>query len=357
MAHITGIQIIDAPGSALNNAGAASGTTMENAVATKFLRVGRKQYPYVSAQAYRRWLRETVERLYPDEWERAPIYREAKVAYTDANPIRYSDDDLFGYMRAPGKKVEAAESRATMVGATPVEAKVTITRVSPFRVGTLVGMTDGITSDFGTMSRHEGDAVPHEHQFYKTALKGLFSLDLSTVGSFSYLNQTGHLNLDKERRKLCEEENLENDEPNKAFRLPIETRQNRVGMLLRAVPHVSGGAKLGLHYTDVSPVIVIAAAFKGANNPFQYSIQAMENGEITPALDSLREAGEVWGDQTLSPVFIGWTTGYCEEGRLKLKSNLEKLQSSFPYGLELCHPRHAFERLADLVDKNPDWFN
>jgi CRISPR-associated protein Cst2 len=33
------------------------------------------------------------------------------VAYTDANPIRYWDDDLFGYMRAPSKRAAAVEQR------------------------------------------------------------------------------------------------------------------------------------------------------------------------------------------------------------------------------------------------------
>jgi hypothetical protein len=118
-------------------------------------------------------LRTTLEQRVP-EWRASPIFREEKIAYTDANPIRYWDDDLFGYMRAPGKADTARKSReqiSSLEDATPV--KDTVTRASPFRVSTLVSIAPvNPTSDFGVMSRHEGNPVPHEHQFYRTTLKG-----------------------------------------------------------------------------------------------------------------------------------------------------------------------------------------
>ncbi|MGE5058659.1 MAG: type I-B CRISPR-associated protein Cas7/Cst2/DevR, partial [Betaproteobacteria bacterium] len=111
MAFLTGLLLIDAPASALNNAGTAEEARTENAVAVKFIRSRRGAFPYVSAQAFRYWLRSTLEQTPDLEWKAAPIFREAKIAYTDANPIEYWDDDLFGYMRAPSKKAGAAEKR------------------------------------------------------------------------------------------------------------------------------------------------------------------------------------------------------------------------------------------------------
>src|SRR5829696_9010309 len=102
MPFVTGLLLIDAPASALNNAGAALGARTDNTVAVKSIRTRTgDQYPYVSAQAFRYWLRTTLEDHTESGWKAAPIFRESKVAYTDANPIRYWDDDLFGYMRAP----------------------------------------------------------------------------------------------------------------------------------------------------------------------------------------------------------------------------------------------------------------
>lgn len=55
MAFISGIQVLHAPASALNNAGTQPGQATENAVIVKALRIGGRAYPYVSAQAYRYW--------------------------------------------------------------------------------------------------------------------------------------------------------------------------------------------------------------------------------------------------------------------------------------------------------------
>jgi CRISPR-associated protein Cst2 len=203
MAFVTGLLLIDAPASALNNLGAIPGEREENTVGVKMITTKTGNFPYVSAQAFRYWLRTTLEQRVP-EWRASPIFREEKIAYTDANPIRYWDDDLFGYMRAPGKADTARKSReqiSSLEDATPV--KETVTRASPFRVSTLVSIAPvNPTSDFGVMSRHEGNPVPHEHQFYRTTLKGLFSLDLWACGTFSYRNRTGFRNLDDERVRL-----------------------------------------------------------------------------------------------------------------------------------------------------------
>src|SRR3712207_1491735 len=103
MAFVTGLLLIDAPASALNNLGAIPGEREDNTVGVKVIRTKEGNFPYVSAQAFRYWLRTTLEARIRG-WHAAPIYREEKVAYTDANPLHFWDDDLFGYMRAPSKK-------------------------------------------------------------------------------------------------------------------------------------------------------------------------------------------------------------------------------------------------------------
>ena len=205
MAFLTGLLLIDAPASALNNASAAQDDRTENVVSVKFIRTRQGAFPYVSAQAFRYWLRSTLEQTPDFGWKAAPIFREAKIAYTDANPIEYWDDDLFGYMRAPSKKTGAAEKRKQdATRATETATSTEITRVSPFRVSTLISIAPvSITSDFGTMTRHEGDPVPHEHQFYHTVLKGLVSLNLHAAGTFSYVNRTGYRNLDDTRVEIA----------------------------------------------------------------------------------------------------------------------------------------------------------
>jgi hypothetical protein len=66
-----------------------------------------REYPYVSSQCYKRYWRESLP------GPSSPITRaktaggkEANQAYTDGNPLKYVDDDLFGYMIAGAAESE-----------------------------------------------------------------------------------------------------------------------------------------------------------------------------------------------------------------------------------------------------------
>lgn len=364
MAFLTGLVLVDAPASALNNAGAAEEARTENAVAVKYIRTKQGAYPYVSAQAFRFWLRSTLEQTPELGWKSAPIFRETKIAYTDANPIEWWDDDLFGYMRAPSKKAGAAEKRkADATRATETPTSTEITRVSPFRVSTLVSLGPvSITSDFGTMSRHEGDPVPHEHQFYRAVLKALISLNLHTAGTFSYQNRTGFRNLDDNRIELAKKRNLkELDGKEKSYRLPHEERTARVAVLLRALAIIYGGAKHALHYTDVTPAVFIAMVTKGGNNPLQYIIGLGDKGlpEVRP--EAVQQAFKVWKDQILSKLYVGWVRGFCDDERARLETVLsdfnKERKDNDRLETVLGHPREVLEQLANDIGekKNEDW--
>src|SRR5437867_8029597 len=103
MSYISGVLLIDCPASALNNAGKfldmENPSRYQNWTAIKKIKTKEGVFPYVSGQAFRSWLRESLK--FVDGWVPSPTYREESVAYTDANPILYAEDDLFGYMRAP----------------------------------------------------------------------------------------------------------------------------------------------------------------------------------------------------------------------------------------------------------------
>ena len=354
MSFVTGLLLIDAPASALNNLGSIPGARTDNTVGVKLIRARDGAYPYVSAQAFRYWLRTTLGKIAVG-WKAAPIFREKKVAYTDANPLVYWDDDLFGYMRAPSKKTDAVKARQAD-GSRVVETPTTdtITRVSPFRVSTLVSIAPtNPTEDFGTMSRHEGDPVPHEHQFYRTTLKGLFSLDLHASGTFSYRQKTGFRNLDDERIKLAQEQGLELSEADKSYRLPPAERTRRIAALFEGMARLEGGAKQTLHYTDVAPALVIFAVTKGGNHIFGHVVGATGKGLPTIKLEALAEALTVFEDEILSNVYIGWVKGYLDDERSTFEAALadEGVLSAFADKIELSHPREAFQAFVTDLQK------
>jgi len=358
MSFITGLLLIDAPASALNNIGQITGEATENAVGVKTINTREGRYPYVSAQAFRYWLRTTLEQG-TWGWQAAPIFREKKIAYTDANPIRWWDDDLFGYMRAPSKKTEAAKAReesGLVAEATPT--KETVTRVSPFRVSTLVSLAPArIVRDFGTMSRHEGDPVPHEHEFYRATLQGLFSLDLHMAGTFTYINRTGYLNLDEPRKQEAQEKGLEHLTAEKAYRLSNEERLQRISALVEGLAQMQGGAKQSLHYTDVTPDIVFAAVTRGGNHLFGHIFTADPKGRPMLNIPALAEALRVYGENILSDLYIGWTRGFLDAERAKLEDALGEggPLETWSSRAFIAHPREALQAMVRDLETHPEW--
>lgn len=357
MAFVTGLFLIDAPASALNNLGAVEGARTDNTTGVKVIRAKDGSYPYVSAQSFKYWLRQSLVRTVP-EWRAAPIYREEKVAYTDANPIEWWDDDLFGYMRAPSKRESARAQRASdesRADETPTSD--TITRVAPFRVSTLVSIAPVTpTDDFGVMARHDGDPVPHEHQFYRATLKCLFSLDLNASGTFSYRQKTGSRNLDDVRIERAKQAGLEHVADQKAYRLPLAQRVERVRALFEGLAHLEGGAKQALHYTDVAPAWTIIAVTRGGNHIFGHTIGATPRGLPEIKVNALAEALRVFADDILSPIYVGWVQGYLDDERARFDAALADGPLTPDAGrIKVMHPREAFTALAEDLGRETFW--
>ncbi len=345
MAFITGCVLIDAPASALNNSGdPIQNARTENTSATKFIRTKQGTYVYVSAQAVRYWLRNTLEQ-YPEwGWQHAKIRREGKVAYTEGNPIDNWDDDLLGYMRAQSQDAREEDDLLPVERKGKSDKTVSLTRISPFRLSTFVSIEPVIiTNDFGVMARQDGDPVPFEHQFYRTVLRGMFSLDLRRTGRFTTEDRSGYRNLDKIRIDRARERGLaENDGE---FVLPVEERIRRVQALLRALARLQGGAKQTLHYTDVTPAFVIAAVIRGGNNIFSHVITA-EGGQPVIHRQALAEALSVFGNDLLSQVYVGRAQGFMD-------NQADVLREYF--GEAIPHPRQALDALAEDLAANPQW--
>jgi CRISPR-associated protein Cst2 len=355
MPYLTGCLLLDAPASALNNAGQDAGARTDNAIVVKKIRVpGGGEHVYVSAQAIRYWIRTTLEVNEP-KWKAAPVRREGKIAYTDSDPLDYWDDDLFGYMRAPSKKADAAKDTS----ASPLEKDREITRVSPFRVSTFVSISRAaIVSDFGTMTRQEGDPVPYEHEFYRAHLLGLLSLDLSSAGTFFDGERVGFKNLDSHRRDKARERQLETLKLRKqsAYRLPLAERTERVATLVKSLSYLGGGAKQAQHYTDLTPAVIFLAATKHGNNPFYRMLTSTRVHTTEFHAAAFREVMQVYKDEFLSKIYVGWAQGFLDEERAKLTAAIK--EGGFENRVLVAHPAAQILKIAGELGntENAGWF-
>jgi CRISPR-associated protein Cst2 len=286
-----GFMLVDAPHSALNNAGIDASERTENIVRIKSIRRGKKVYPYVSGQAFRYWWRQTLSEKFG--WNLSPLekVKGKSQVYTMADPLDFEDDDVFGYMRALKKE--------------------TVTRLSPLKTSPLISVISTYpTQDFGVAARHEGDPVPYEHEFYSTVLKGIFSLNLNQVGVFYRVNKTGYKNVYEElEEKLKKDGAVEEDDK---YIITKEKRIKRIGDVINALPYLFGGAKLATHLTDVTPKILILAVIDGGNHLFMNLVDEVD-GEVKFNFEALKETVQEYGDILLTDIYIGKRKGFRDD--------------------------------------------
>ena len=308
-----GFVLIDVDVVALNNAGKNTQSNYDNAVATKTIRKNGRCYVYVSGQAWRYWWRENLQKHF--DWKMSPITRESKIAFTEANPITYPDDDIFGYMKAPKGSKE------------------TVTRISPLKNSAIISVTNtNPVENVSSMARHEGDPVLFGKQEYSSIMKGMFSLDLSMIGTFSNYDRTGFKNLSATLREEALKNSAEEiDDPfvfdangnyKKLIRLPKNIRQQRAIDAIQALKTISGGAMQTDNLGDVTPKFIILGTTKTGNHPFSHIVgsKGLRDEEFVFNFDGLVEVLTDYKDTFEGKVFIGRRSGFLDDIDDKLKS-------------------------------------
>lgn len=326
-----GLILLDVDVVALNNSGKSTTSNFDNAVATKCIYKNGKSYVYVSGQAWRYWWRDALQKNL--NWQLSPVIRESKIAYTNADPIEYADDDIFGYMRA------ASEIRKDEKGKEKKE-NITVTRISPLKNSAIVSAASvRPVENWSSMSRQEGDAVPYGKQEYSAIMKGMFSLDLVMIGTFSNYNKTGYQNLSQLLKKEAHEKGAVeiSDEyvPNqKLIQLPSEVRIKRAQDTIQALKYISGGAMQTNNLGDVTPKFIILATTTTGNHPFSHVVKSRGERDEAVVLNisGLKEVLIEYKDIFVGKVFIGKRNGFFDDDEQDLKALQEEFNTLLEYG-------------------------
>jgi CRISPR-associated protein Cst2 len=348
-----GFILIDVDVVALNNSGKDDSSNLDNGVATKQIKKNGRTYTYVSGQAWRYWWRNTLQKDF--DWQMSPISRETKIAFTAANPIAFADDDVFGYMKAAKEEVTGEDGKVK-------KEDVTVTRLSPLKNSAIVSVTAVRTErNWSSMSRQEGDAVPYTKQEYSAIMKGMFSLDLEQVGTFSAYNRTGFKNLSEKLRKEAvntegsseiSDGHLKNGkgEDHKLVRLEKETRSQRIADTLAALKTITGGAMQTNNMGDVTPKFIILATMASGNHPFSHvAVNDNESGQtFILNTEGLKEVIEDYADQFKDKIFIGVRSGFLSSDD---KAKLEAVAKEFPTIVELTTVNQAIDKYIEQVKK------
>lgn len=337
MTYLVGKLALDITAGAPNN-----GRGEDNTAKVKYLTVGRgERVPYISAQAFRRWWRDSL----PLGEKRSPVTRlgagKKQQAYTDGRPDLYLDDDLFGYMVATK---QGNYQRDTVLA-----------------TGTLVALpTKRIVTDFGTMSRGfpaDADPVIHEHEHYTAEMAADVLVDLPRVGTFE---QDGG-GLRKALSPVAAQEAVTAGAAEYvlrgvgALRLPLAERRRRAAVLLRTLAQVQGGASRALHYGDRAPSFVLLVPLKGGNNPFTRVLAAGPQGAFFDTAVFAEEL-RAWAEELDGPVHIGWAPGFLGAQRDQARQDLaEEITAG---RVVIDHPRTVLGALAKEIEagQRDAWF-
>ncbi|HIC95618.1 TPA: type I-B CRISPR-associated protein Cas7/Cst2/DevR [Candidatus Bipolaricaulota bacterium] len=345
---VTGTILIEANGAALNMAGQEEGGRTGNVIVVKQIRVGRNRYPYISGQAWRRWLREVLYQDYG--WKRSPVIRERKSAYTEGDPIQYEEDDLFGYMAAKKRGEQGGTQR----------------RISPLKNSLLISVIpNAIVEDFGHFSRNlqpGEDIIPFEHQHYTSLLQGTFTISLQDVGRF----EVGEMrDLSEEMMERYKDKIGQGEDG--FYLLSQDERARRAKEVLRALARLRYGAQLARNLSDVSPVAVIIGFLDGGNAPFQNLFRPTPEGErVELNIERFTSVIQDYMDRFLErklngrgpekfPILMGWRpTVLANEEAVGEALDQEPLKDVIRWKEDdgsILTPREVLERAAGLVEE------
>lgn len=297
----------------LTNLNSGEGGT--NFIDIKKYRWQGNEYPYVSGQAMRFYLKESIRRkVRPEE-----ICIGDEQGETCGQIDKCLLCDLFGFM------------------ITDIGAK---TRISPVKVAPAMGLLpfrDSAVVDFLTRKKRglqaeerRGDIVNVELavNIYKSGL----SLDIARVGS---------------EEKVFEIREIPGKKVKKVWgvqweeRITIEEKARRVRLLLEAVKDFSDYSKQARLLTDFTPDIIIGSIQKNYSHNLQKALELKKDKGVLLNIDRLKECISEVRKESIN-IFAGILTGVIDNED-EMKNALEGM------GIQIQTPKQALDNLMSAL--------
>lgn len=315
---------------------------IENLNVIKKIREGFLDFPYASAQAMKRALRDTLRGL---GYETSPVVNTAP-ARTVGDPVRYIDDDLFGFMEAGSKKSGRAEVdrlngiRKAVVSMTPLLS--------------LSAFDDNV--DFGANMmglQAGGNPMPYETEVHRGWYRVSLYVEVNRIGTdagfitdLKEITRAGDVidllknppeqydfispvpeNKDKNLKKgfatfkrICGDE------------LSPAERNRRAKALLDAIRFLAPSGRSSNWLIDLTPKLMIAAYVKGARTPFletpliEHAKEGEEKDKIN--MDNIISVKNTFADG-IEEIVIGYRADLLQEPSMTDKIDVQEMRDAF----------------------------
>ena len=239
-----------------------------------------EQLPYLSSQAIRRALRDRLEEMDLPISPVSEAIAKKGAPKTSLNPVKYIDDDLFGYMDAsPGKDNTKGTST---------------TRTSPIRIESLLALSayqadlDFATNFMG--SKVEADPNIFETEIHSGIYRGSILIELDRIGC----------------DKGFENEELSND-----------LKKERVLNLLKAFQNLWSSGRQTRFLADISPKFIAAAYMKVKNPIFLEAVNVVKH---KVNIENLKTVISDYDEYIVESVFAEQEAIFSSENKDMVKS-------------------------------------
>lgn len=249
-----------------------SGEGGSNLVDIKKFRYGGQEFPYVSGQAMRFYLKEAIRRhLQPQEACVADEQGETCGRIAECVLC-----DLFGFM-----------TTVPDVGA--------LTRVSPVKVSPAMGLLpldDTMVIDFLTR-RHRGAIAQQEAEMRGDIVNVELAVNIYKAGVCVDVLRVGH---EEELVQIAEQESAKKGKAIKSIRsvqlkalVEEQERSRRISLLLDAIKDFSDYSKQARLLTDFTPDFVLVALQHNYSHRLQKAIELYSDGTASLNVERLRQ--------------------------------------------------------------------
>lgn len=296
-----------------------AGWTEENVTPLKKIETpDNRQHPYISGQALRRYLRDTVKENIEIDANGNPLYifspeeprpDPKSPILTEGRPDRYIDDDLFGFMRAVREGTRRRES--------------------PLRVSAAFGLFPYTGDrDLGTRSALQATHDPErggavfETEITSNVFRTTWLLELDRVGYWlGYENAVDHNQWVAEETGTVQ---LAQNQAGHWGKLADQERKTRVEALLKAIKYLEGGARQARLLIELVPQMLIYARCTRKVAMFLNSLQVRpaDNGQYDLVEGPLMEVLKDYADD-IQALFIGLRDGFVSIEKVELVKHVE----------------------------------
>jgi CRISPR-associated protein Cst2 len=242
---------------------------IENLNVIKKIREGFLDFPYASSQAMKRALRDTLKGL---GYSVSPIINSSP-ARTAGDPVKYIDDDLFGYMEAGSKKTGNSEVdklngiRKAVISMTPLLS--------------LREFQDNIDFGANMMGLQTGsNPMPYETEVHRGWYRISLYIELDRIGTGEgFITEIKPVSDKKEKldELLNSKEEYDfiqvNDSKYSLIKKVFSSRDEtlaykRAKALLDAIRFLAPSGRSSNWLIDLTPKLMVAAYVKGARTPY-----------------------------------------------------------------------------------------